>query len=66
MVKDKFSYDDAISEIEAIIQRLQADNVESIDKEIGNIEKAVLLLDKCKEHLTATSERLDKLFEEKD
>lgn len=63
MTKDKFSYDAALMEVEAIIEKLQSDKVDSIDKEMSNIEKAVQLLDKCKAHLTATSEKLDKLFE---
>ncbi len=66
MSKEKFSYDAALAEVESIIERLQSDSVESIDQEMGSIEKAVQLLDKCKVHLTHTSEKLDKLFEDKD
>ncbi len=66
MSTDQFSYDVALSEVEAIIEKLQNDNVNSLDKEMSNIERAVQLLDKCKAHLTATSEKLDKLFEEKE
>lgn len=63
---EKFSYDKALKQVEDIIAKLQSEEESNIDAEMSNVEKALELLNKCKEQLTATSEKLDKLFEEKE
>jgi exodeoxyribonuclease VII small subunit len=63
MKKNEFDYGKAMTEIEELIEKLQS-NDSNVDMLIPDAEKAMKLISQCKQHITDTETKLDKLFEE--
>jgi exodeoxyribonuclease VII small subunit len=63
MSTKKFSYNEAMLEVEKILASLEKDNPD-IDEMSVNVKRAVELLQSCKEKLYQTDEEIKKVFEE--
>ena len=61
-MKSKIKFEEAILEVEGIIQRLENGNM-PLDESIGAFEKAVGLIKLCHEQLEAAEERVRILTE---
>ena len=62
----KFSYDEAMAQIEAIVGKLETQSgTIGFDEMIADVEKALGLIDKCKETISDAEQRLAKLNEGK-
>lgn len=59
----KFSYNEAMLEVEQILASLEKDNPD-IDEMSRNVKRAVELLQSCKQKLYQTDEEIKKVFEE--
>lgn len=62
--KDKFSYDGAIAQVEAIVGQLEARGGMGFDDMIANVERALRLIDECKKSIADAEARLAKLTKE--
>lgn len=65
MAKQKFSYTEAIVQIEEIIDQLEHDELD-IDVLSEKVKKATRLITACKNKLRETEASLDNILEEKD
>ncbi len=63
MAKEKFSYTKALKEIEAIVTKIDSEEVD-IDDLSELVKKASTLIKQCKEKLKNTGEDLEKILEE--
>ncbi len=63
MAKKEISYNDAILEIETILEDIENNNVE-IDQLSGKVKRVSELLEKCKLKLLNTEKQIEKIFEE--
>jgi len=63
MSAKKFSYNEAMLEVEQILASLEKDNPD-IDEMSRNVKRAVELLQSCKQKLYQTDEEIKKVFEE--
>lgn len=61
--EEKIAYNDAVKEIEAILQRLETETTD-VDKLAEEVKRASQLIALCRERLRTTSQEMDKLFEE--
>jgi len=59
---DKFSYQKATEEIEAIIEEIENDST-NIDELTEKIKKAAILIKKCQQKLISTQNEVNKLLE---
>lgn len=62
--EDKFSYDKAIAQVEAIVGQLEARGGMGFDDMIANVERALRLIDECKRNIADAEARLAKLTQE--
>jgi exodeoxyribonuclease VII small subunit len=63
MTAKKFSYNEAMLEVERILASLEKDNPD-IDEMSLNVKRAVELLQACKQKLYETDEEIKKVFED--
>ena len=63
MSAKKFSYNEAMMEVEQILASLEKDNPD-IDEMSRNVKRAVELLQLCKQKLYQTDEEIKKVFED--
>lgn len=61
MNEEKFSYDQALQKVELLIAKLQRGEI-NIDDSFAQIEAALKTLKECKQRLTQTSQRMEKIF----
>ena len=63
MTKDKFSYDDAIKEIESTLEKIEGGElgVEELAKKVGRVTE---LLKLCRDRLHKTEEQIDKILDQ--
>lgn len=59
----KFSYSEATAEIEAIINQLEAGELE-IDELSTKVKRASQLIKKCKDHLKSTETRVNEILDD--
>lgn len=57
-MKNKFSYQKAIEELESIMNKIESGNV-GIDELQGLVDQAAKLIAQCKSQLKATAEKID-------
>ncbi len=63
MTKKKFSFKEAMLEVEEIMHKLEREEVE-IDQLAANVKKAGELISKCKEQLRIAEDEVEKIVEE--
>jgi exodeoxyribonuclease VII small subunit len=63
MSEKKFSYNEAMQEVEKILASLEKDNPD-VDEMSRNVKRAVELLQQCRQKLYQTDEEIKKVFEE--
>ncbi len=63
MTKKKFSYNDAIEEIEEILSEVE-NNETDIDQLSEKVKRASYLINACKNKLLKTEEQIDKILGE--
>lgn len=61
---EKFSYDKAIAQVEAIVGQLEARGGTGFDEMIANVELALRLIDECKRSIADAEARLARLTRE--
>ncbi len=60
--EQKFSYDDAVQQIEEIVNRLEQNGQQvSFDNMIADVEKAMQLIDLCKKNIASAEDKLKQL-----
>ncbi len=60
--KRKFSYDDAIAQVEQIVMKLEEQDANGgFDSMIDDVQKAMKLLDQCRSFITETEQKLSEL-----
>ena len=64
MAKKSISYNDAILEIETILNDIENNDVE-IDQLSDKVKRVSFLLETCKSKLFKTEEQIEKIFEKK-
>ncbi len=62
-MKEKISYTEAFTELEAIVGELEQGEI-SVDELSEKIKRASVLIKICKDKLTTTEEDVDKILEE--
>ena len=62
MTKKEISYNDAIQEIEEILNEIETNDVE-IDLLSDKVKRVSILLETCKFKLLKTEEQIEKIFE---
>ena len=65
MTKKKFNYDDAVKEIETILQRIEKGE-ENIDKLSEMVNRATDLIKQCRAQLRATEVNINKSLDDVD
>lgn len=63
MAKKELTYQEAVEEIEAIIERIEEDSLD-VDKLTGEVARAIKLIKYCKEKLRSTEKDIDQLLED--
>ncbi len=61
MAKKKLSYNESLSEIEEILQKIENDDLD-VDKLSENVLRATELLKLCKQKLTKTESDIEKIL----
>lgn len=61
MKKNTSSYEDALRELQVILEQLQNNEV-PMDDLVQKVKRATTLIQYCKEKLRSTEEEVDKLF----
>jgi exodeoxyribonuclease VII small subunit len=61
MKKEKITYEEAMAEIERIIERMEANNV-NIDNLSVDLSRATKLIELCREKLNKTEADVDKIL----
>ncbi len=60
--KRKFSYDEAIAQVEQIVMKLEEQDANGgFDSMIDDVQKAMKLLDQCRSFITETEQKLSEL-----
>lgn len=62
--KKDIKYEDAISELEAIVDKMEKGSLD-VDSMVGELKKAQQLIKLCKDKLTKTDEEIKKLLDDK-
>jgi len=62
MAKKEISYNDAIQEIEEILDKIENNDVE-IDQLSDKVKRVSVLLETCKSKLLKTEEQIENIFE---
>lgn len=65
MAKKEIKYEEAVSELEAIVNRMERDELD-IDQLSEQLKRAKELVKLCKDKLTKTDEEIKKLLDEND
>lgn len=63
MAKEKISYDDAVQEIEAILQKIEEGEL-SVDELAQKVDRVTALLKICRDRLHKTEEQIGKILDE--
>jgi exodeoxyribonuclease VII small subunit len=61
MEKKKLTYKDAMEEMEAILEKLENEELD-VDRLTENVKRISFLLEFCKEKLTSTEEEIEKII----
>lgn len=61
-MEDKFSYNEAVAELETILRTLQSDKCD-IDAMVDLTKRATTLIKQCRERLTATESELKNILD---
>ncbi len=60
--KKKFSYDDAVSQIQQIVERLESQDMPSgFDGMIADVQKALKLIEQCRGCITEAESKLNEI-----
>lgn len=62
--EEKFSYDKAIAQVEAIVGQLETRGGTGFDEMIANVERALRLIDECKRSIADAEAKLARLTKE--
>ena len=62
MAKEEFKYEEAVRQLEDIVEKLQNDELD-IDSMSENLKKAQKLIKLCKDKLTKTDDKINKILE---
>ena len=62
MTKQELKYEDAVRQLETIVDKLESNEL-GIDQLSSELKKAQLLIKLCKEKLTTTDTEIKKLFD---
>lgn len=62
MAKEEFKYEEAVRQLEDIVEKLQNDELD-IDSMSENLKKAQKLIKLCKNKLTKTDDEINKILE---
>lgn len=62
MAKEEFKYEEAVRQLEDIVEKLQNDELD-IDSMSENLKKAQKLIKLCKDKLTKTDDEINKILE---
>jgi len=62
---DKISYNDALKEIETILEKIESGNL-GVDELAGEVARVTRLLRICRERLYRTEEKIGKILDESD
>ncbi len=62
MAKEEFKYEEAVRQLEDIVEKLQNDELD-IDSMSENLKKAQKLIKICKDKLTKTDDEINKILE---
>ena len=63
MAKKEFKYEEAVSELEEIVEKMENDELD-IDQLSDQLKRAKELVKLCKDKLTKTDEEIKKLLED--
>ena len=63
MATKKVSYNEAIAEIEEILEKIENDELD-VDELTDKVKRVSFLLKTCKEKLTKTNEQVEKILKE--
>ena len=61
MTKEKISYDDAVKEIESILDKIEAGDM-GVDELAEKVSRVTELLKLCRDRLYKTEEKIDKIL----
>ncbi|WP_018462643.1 exodeoxyribonuclease VII small subunit [Segatella paludivivens] len=62
MAKEEFKYEEAVRQLESIVDKLENDELD-IDSMSENLKKAQKLIKLCKDKLTKTDDEINKILE---
>ena len=62
MAKEEFKYEEAVRQLEDIVEKLKNDELD-IDSMSENLKKAQKLIKLCKDKLTKTDDEINKILE---
>ncbi|BCS84388.1 exodeoxyribonuclease VII small subunit [Prevotella herbatica] len=62
MAKEEFKYEEAVRQLESIVEKLENDELD-IDSMSDNLKKAQKLIKLCKDKLTKTDDEINKILE---
>lgn len=60
--KKTFSYDKSVAEVEEILKKLQSLEYSSVDELVGHVDKAMTIIERCKEELGVIQNRIEKIL----
>jgi exodeoxyribonuclease VII small subunit len=63
MAKKEFSFNDAVKDIEEILQKIEAGNLD-VDKLSEEVKKASELIKQCQKKLRSTEEEINSIFKD--
>jgi exodeoxyribonuclease VII small subunit len=63
MVKKEFSFNDAVKEIEKILQTIETGNLD-VDKLSDEVKRASELIKQCQKKLRSTEEEINSIFKD--
>lgn len=63
MAKEKISYDDAVTEIEATLEKIESGDL-GVDELADKVSRLTQLLKICRDRLYKTEEQINKILEE--
>jgi exodeoxyribonuclease VII small subunit len=62
MEKDTFKYEEAVRQLEDIVEKMESDELD-VDSMSENLKKAQKLIKLCKDKLTKTDDEINKILE---
>jgi exodeoxyribonuclease VII small subunit len=63
MAKKEFSFNDAVKDIEEILQKIEAGNLD-VDKLSDEVKKASELIKQCQKKLRSTEDEINSIFKD--